>query len=154
MTYEEVVAILEEDGFTRVTLEESEDLNLAQAGLDHAVKSVTFGATNEFTAKKKFPHDIRVTITYHTLKRLPLPFNTSEAKNLQAEEAETRLADAGFVNVRTEPVYDLITGWLTKEGSISEITVGGETKFARNDKVRPDVEIVITYHTFPKKEGK
>lgn len=67
------------------------------------------------------------------------------------DELVSTLEEAGFVNITTEADRDLITGWITKEGSVEEISIGGDTKFSQNASFRPDVEIVITYHAFKEK---
>ena len=67
------------------------------------------------------------------------------------DELISILEEAGFVNITTEADRDLVTGWITKEGSVEEISIGGDTKFSQNASYRPDVEIVITYHAFKEK---
>ena len=76
--------------------------------------------------------------------------SSKTAKKLDYQELEDKFREAGFVNVKTDAVYDLITGWITKEGSVESITVNGESTFSEFASFRPDVEVVITYHTFSK----
>jgi len=42
----------------------------------------------------------------------------------------------------------LITGWITKDGEVEEVEIDGYTTFSSSSRFLPDVEIVITYHTF------
>lgn len=63
-------------------------------------------------------------------------------------ELEAMLKNAGFVNIRIEKKYDLITGWITKDGTVDEISINGNTVFSENVAYRPDAEIIIVYHTF------
>ena len=58
--------------------------------------------------------------------------------------------EAGFVNIKIEAKYDIITGWFTDDGEVEKVTVNGNKKFFESDQYRPDAEIVITYHTFKK----
>jgi hypothetical protein len=64
----------------------------------------------------------------------------------------TRLAsllkNAGFVNITTNPEYDLITGWINKEYSVESISINGDANFSENESFRPDAEIVILFHRF------
>ena len=69
------------------------------------------------------------------------------------EELETQFLDAGFVNVRTEVIYDIITGWITKDGSVESVSINGDTDFSEYASYRPDVEVIITYHTFKKNQS-
>jgi hypothetical protein len=62
------------------------------------------------------------------------------------------LEEAGFTNIETEVLDDLITGWLTKDGEIEQVEINGDTEFSANDSFQKDSQIVITYHTFPKEE--
>lgn len=56
---------------------------------------------------------------------------------------------AGFINITTEGMGDLITGWLTRDGSVREVSIDGISSFDA-DRVFPvDVEIVIIHHSFP-----
>ena len=56
----------------------------------------------------------------------------------------------GFVNIRTEVKYDIITEWFTKDGEIEKVIINDESKFSTYDEYRPDVEVIIEYHTFRK----
>lgn len=59
------------------------------------------------------------------------------------------LTNSGFTNVKTIPIEDLITGWLTKDGEIESISIDGDTDFISGRKYDPGVEVEIQYHTFP-----
>jgi hypothetical protein len=61
----------------------------------------------------------------------------------------SQLEDIGFKNIKTEKLEDLITGWLTKDGEIDQISINGDSKFTDGDKFSKDAKITITYHTFP-----
>ncbi|MEW9122697.1 MAG: DUF4839 domain-containing protein [Thermotaleaceae bacterium] len=66
----------------------------------------------------------------------------------------SELEETGFTNIETKILDDLITGFLTKDGEIEKIEINGETEFSVNDSFKKDAKIVITYHTFPKREKK
>ena len=61
--------------------------------------------------------------------------------------------EKGFVNIRTEVKYDIITEWFTKDGEIEKVTIDGKSKFSTYDEYRPDVEVIIVYHTFRKNKN-
>lgn len=66
------------------------------------------------------------------------------------KELEALFEEAGFVNIKEVADKDLIIGWITKDGSVEEISVDGDTDFSSYYSYRPDVEVIITYHTFDK----
>lgn len=55
---------------------------------------------------------------------------------------------AGFMNIKTEPVKDLIFGLLNRENTIFQIIIDGKTEFDKNDVYPSDAEIELLYHTF------
>ena len=63
-------------------------------------------------------------------------------------EAHNHLVGLGFSNITLVPKKDLINGWLTKDGTVEEIVIGGISEFKRKTKFSPDTPIKITYHTF------
>ncbi|APZ49930.1 hypothetical protein BW721_09975 [Jeotgalibaca sp. PTS2502] len=56
--------------------------------------------------------------------------------------------NAGFTNVKTKKIEDLVFGWLTEDGEVEEITIDGETSFSTSSRFESDVEIIVFYHTF------
>jgi hypothetical protein len=58
----------------------------------------------------------------------------------------------GFKNIKTEKLEDLITGWLTKDGEVKEVSVGGDVDYSTDEWVSADAEVIIKYHTFKKRD--
>lgn len=56
--------------------------------------------------------------------------------------------EQGFTNVKTEKIEDLITGWLTEDGEVEEVSVGGNVDYSPDEWMPVDTEILIKYHTF------
>jgi len=56
---------------------------------------------------------------------------------------------AGFTNIVTEGLGDLITGWLNSEGNVSRVSVGGVSDFNSRRVFPVNVEVRILYHSFP-----
>jgi predicted small lipoprotein YifL len=81
--------------------------------------------------------------------KLSLPISSSP-KNANYEDIVTKFENAGFTNVQTEILDDLILGWLTKDGEVEEVSVDGYTTFSTGNRYPADVEIIVSYHTFPK----
>lgn len=58
----------------------------------------------------------------------------------------------GFTNIETEKIDDLIFGWLTKEGEVEEVLVGGDVNYESDDWLPADTAVLIRYHVFPERE--
>lgn len=83
--------------------------------------------------------------------RLRMPeASTFEGENYQ--DVLTELQQAGFTNIETDVLDDLVFGWLTKDGDVESVSVDGNEDYSADVWYPNDVEIVITYHTFPQKE--
>ncbi len=83
-----------------------------------------------------------------------LPISSSEIKGKMIDEVQKSFEDAGFTNVQTDKIDDLIFGWLTKDGEIEKVLVDNSDNFSKGSWIASDTEIIISYHTFPEKEEK
>ena len=81
---------------------------------------------------------------YGIEKRI-IPSAVFESKD-SYQAAEAILRRAGFTNIITEPVYDVIFGIINKTYKIESIVVDGEQLTPGNKKYSLDVPIVIRYH--------
>lgn len=86
-----------------------------------------------------------------TDERINMPSSSEEFEGINYEDAVTKLQKAGFTNVETKILDDLVTGWLTKDGEVERVSVDGDTDFSEGSKYLPDAKVVVTYHTFPEK---
>ena len=77
-----------------------------------------------------------------------IPFSQTIAKKKDYQEVVSKIEEAGFTNVKTEPIYDLITGFLKKDGSVEEIRVDGSADYSPDKKYPKNVAIIVAYHTF------
>lgn len=82
--------------------------------------------------------------------KTPASSSMQEGKNYKEVVAEFK--DNGFTNVKTEKLEDLITGWITEDGEVEEVAVGGDVEYASDAWMPKDIEVVITYHTFEQEE--
>lgn len=69
---------------------------------------------------------------------------------LNFEEVVSKLKAKGYTNIQTVRLDDLITGWIKKDGEVSEISISSDTDFNENSKYVSNTEIIITYHSFKK----
>lgn len=61
------------------------------------------------------------------------------------KDVENELITAGFINVKTVPVYDIYFG-ITDVESVDDVSISGSDDYKRGDIFLNDVEIIITYH--------
>jgi len=80
------------------------------------------------------------------------PSGSSTQKGRDYQEVVNDFKEKGFKNIRTEKREDLVTGWLTKDGEVESVSVEGDKDYLADVWYSNDVEVVITYHTFPKEE--
>ena len=151
LNYEDAISTIKESGFTNVYSHAEYDLGIEDIQKEYIVTDVSIRGDSSFEDEDKYPYDARVELIYHVVKSIPIPVSAKDGKKMLCEELVSTLEEAGFVNITTEADCDLITGWITKEGSVEEISIGGDIKFPQNASYRPDVEIVITYHAFKEK---
>ncbi len=72
----------------------------------------------------------------------------ADFKGQHYEDVVTQLELAGFTNIETAAIEDLVTGWLTDDGEVENVVINGDSEFGMNDRFLPDAQIVVRYHTF------
>ena len=161
--YESVVSSIKAMGFTRVKEVPLEDLSNEIIHKSGTVSEVSIDGVTKFSAGEIFDKSAEVIVSYHSLKPQPTPSPEPQAgdgqvkisvkpKDLKGKDYQEVLAilqEMGFTNITTKPLGDLKKGWIYDDGEVKEVSIGGETKFSLDDIFDADVEIIITYHSFP-----
>lgn len=145
--YSEVCEVLTGVGFSNIYLNEIFDLTYDQKENEGRIISVTIDGADSFTSSDKFPYDAEVIIAYHGLKPVVVPVTSKAAKGVNYIDIQTAFNDAGFVNIVLEPMPDIVFGWFVKDGEVDAVLINGESKYSEGAQYRPDVEVVIKYHT-------
>ena len=148
--YEVVEDKLFAAGFENIRTTTISDLSYKERDLEGTVESVLIGNVNCFEADTKFKRYEEVLISYHVVKKIFLPVSSKEIKNKKFGEVAQQFESAGFVNIKTEPIFDIITGWLTKDGEIEEILIDGVPLSDASGAYYADVQIIVKYHTYKK----
>lgn len=81
------------------------------------------------------------------------PSGSSVMKGQDYQSVVESFEENGFTNIKLEKIEDLIIGWLTKEGEVEEVSVGGDFDYSPDKWVKADTEVIIRYHAFPEKEN-
>ena len=152
LEYNKVVEMLENSGFTYVTTEEISDLSLDAESSANLVTDIRLDEKPTFDEDTKYAYDKHIVVIYHSLELLNAPVTSKEAKGTNYTDVMDKFKDAGFVNMKTKVIYDIITGWVTDDGQVKSITINGDEDFDTYDEYRPDAEVVITYHTYKKND--
>lgn len=154
LRYTVVVEKLKESGFTDVKEKEIQDLTISREDEEKMVTDVKLGWTTFFDETTKYPSNLRVTVVYHTVETYSPPLTSKEIKNMNYEDVISSFEDAGFINIKTEVEYDIVTGWISEDGEVKSVTIDGDKKFDSSDKYRLDAEVIVTYHTLRKNKPK
>ena len=74
-----------------------------------------------------------------------VPASASDYKYENYQDVQKDLEDAGFTNITTEILYDIVWGW-TEEGEVKSVSIDGRTDYDKGEVFNMDAPIVITYH--------
>ena len=80
--------------------------------------------------------------------KIKLPSSVLEYNTKSFSAIETILRSAGFTNISCVPLGDLRTGIIHKPDMVESITINGRTVTSRGKRFSPDVNVVISYHSF------
>ena len=147
LEYTDVMEKLELEGFTNVTSKEISDLPVSREEETNIVTSVNIGNSNTFSSTKKYPYNLWIIVEYHTVETFTPSFTSKAAKGMNYLDVIKEFETDGYTNIKPVPEYDVVVGWLAKDGEVKSIKINGEEKYDEYDHFRPDAEIVITYHT-------
>ena len=88
-----------------------------------------------------------------TSDKIHAPMNASDVSNSKYQDVVSQFKKSGFTNVTTKEIDDLIIGFLTEDGEVEEVSIGGDTTFSTSDAFAADVPVVVSFHTFPKQDN-
>lgn len=74
-----------------------------------------------------------------------VPSSATDCKYEDYKDIEKLFENAGFTNITTEILYDIVWGW-TAEGEVDKVSINGKTDFIKGEIFSKDASIVITYH--------
>lgn len=86
-------------------------------------------------------------------RQISPPISSSELEGKDYKDIVTRFESAGFTNVKTEAITDLVLGWLTSDGEVEDVLIAGDSDFTKDDKFDPGTPVIVRYHTFPSGES-
>ena len=81
---------------------------------------------------------------------IEIPFDPKDVidnNDVKYQQVKDDLEAAGFTNIDTEEVDDLVTGWIKNKYTVESISIEGNRKFRKGDEFKSDAHIIIRYHT-------
>ena len=150
ITYEEFERELKEKGITKINSVEEPIYDTKQ---NHMIKCVAIDSKEcpEDETECYLPLSASVDVTYFKLRIVIGKDATDFEDNEQYTDIVNLLKNKGFSNIRLQRANDLVTGFVTKEGSIDSISINGNKNFNSGDDFDYDSRIVIVVHTFKNK---
>jgi beta-lactam-binding protein with PASTA domain len=73
------------------------------------------------------------------------PASAQEFKYDNYKDVENSLKNAGFTNIKTSILYDIVWGW-TSEGEVDSVSIDGNDEFLKGAIFDKNAEVIITYH--------
>jgi hypothetical protein len=80
------------------------------------------------------------------------PMSSSDCASKHYSDVVEEFEEAGFVNIKTIAIYDLVMGWLTFDGEVETVTINGSSSFTLGERYDREVSIIIKYHTWASDE--
>ena len=152
----EVYSILNEMGFKNIRSEAVYDISSKEEDLDGTIEKVTINDKEDYKNGDTFRADSEITLYYHVLEKVAIPVSNEDIINgINYENVEKVLEEAGFNNIKCEPIEDLTTDRIYEDGEVNGILINGEDFSQTNGYAAYDAEIIIKYHTLsPEINGK
>lgn len=138
-------------GFNNIKRNALADIYVTGEDIQWQIADITINGYKNFKEKDMFPYDSTIIISYHSKKKIKIPFSSKQTYKQNCEKIISILKNVGFTKIKRIELDDLVTGWINKEDSIQAIKINGNENFNASQSFNYDVEIKIIYHTFTKK---
>lgn len=148
LNYQTVKDKLERAGFTNIHEKDTSDLNGYEIDQEFSTYKIRIENKEEFSTTDLFPYDAKITIYYHSVIEIIAPGTSKDYKNKMLQYTQKQFEDAGFINIKSEGLNDLVFGIINREGEVAEVSIEGNTQYGLSTFYRPDTEVIIYYHSF------
>ena len=145
MNFSSVDSQLRNAGFTNLSYVEVGDLVSSESPDLNKVTEVSINGVTTFSAKTVYDKEAEIILSYHSVKKAPVPFSTDDLQSFSYEELVEMLLEAGFLNIETNTVDDLDPETM-KMDNLNTVTVRGNNIFTKGQEVAVDSKIVVTCH--------
>lgn len=147
-----VISLLKRFGFKNIKSIPIEDVNDKNSFYIFEVAQVIIAGTGYFEAGNIFEASSEVIITYHEKQKIKMPFSENDMKRKHYINVGDRLQELGFSEIYERKIEDIVTGWMTKDGTVERVLINGDEDMPikKGKSYEYDEKIVIFYHTFKK----
>jgi len=154
---DEVKEHLLKAGFIDIELERVfEKSRLTKEG---QVVSISINGQEDFKAGEWYARNAKLLVRYYKPKteeeiaiehsgQIRVPDAAKKYIGREYSQVVNELKDVGFTNVLIDCQQNVKKSWLTKDGSISRITIGGDAEFEKGDWYQPESVVRILYYDF------
>lgn len=149
--YQATLSSLESSGFTHVKTTPLNDLEASELAAENKTSGVRLFLGDSFEAETLYPRSFPIELFYHSARLVKAPRTSSSAEDTEYETIVDAFEKAGFSDINVEMMGDLKTGWLKREGTVSEVLIDGSSDYSVNKDFRVDAEVVIRVHSFKPK---
>lgn len=135
---------LRDAGFLNFEYEAYNDLSSNEYYDEDCLEKISIGGKDCFSEGDKFNVGSKVTLGYHSIKKLLAPVASEDIKDIQPQDVAVLFEVAGFTNITLDTVYDL-----DPDGSTDyecEVIADGITGFNTDTEIAYDGEIVVIGH--------
>lgn len=147
---DEVRLAIHNNAFSNIKIVSVKDIYIDSPYQDGEVAQVIVNGSAFFESHDTFPYDAEIIITYHEKKEITIPFSAKSLRRQSHSEVVDRLQELGFTEIHEQPIKDLTTGWIIKDGSVENVAVEDNSAFRKGTTYKFDAKILIEYHTYKK----
>ena len=137
--YENLKQRFEENGCTDIEIVEH---RVSDHSLKNRIYTIYLNGIQYYDRKNCYlPKDAPIVITYYKIREVKIGYNADEFSGLTYIDVLKKLEQRGFNNIRPQELTD---GWLPG-GTVTSVTIDGQSDFHNNTVVEVTVPIVISY---------
>lgn len=153
--YQEISKMLTTMGFSNIELMPLNDLGINELKKAGQVVSVLIGDT-ELGEAEELNLLSHIVIQYHSEQQadsnqVKITTASKDLTGENYEEVVATLKAMGFTRVRAVALEDLSNEIIHKNGDVSEVSIGGATKFSVGEIFDKSAEIIVSYHSLKPK---
>lgn len=153
--YQEINKVLTTMGFSDIELMPLNDLGINELKKAGQVVSVLIGDT-ELGEAEELNLLSHIVIQYHSERQaednqVKITTASKELTGENYEEVVETLRAMGFTRVRAVALEDLSNEIIHKNGDVSEVSIGGTTKFSVGEIFDKSAEVIVSYHSLKPK---
>ncbi len=151
-----VICILKNNGFTNIKSIPIKNVSCNSKNYLFEVEQIRINGASSFDIGDTFLDNVNIIISYHDKMEIKMPYSMNQLKNKNYVDVISDMKNMGFSNISERKIKDLITGWLTKDGSIEQVLVKSENienLIEMNKTYDYDTEFIVVYHTFKNKKS-